>query len=83
MRGFIMKGIGGAFAMFTKKEADRKNPESEHNNNLKYNKAQFAESRQLNRMEKDILAAVLLEQQTYTMEEAQQHIQQFMNGEAQ
>ncbi|OPG94204.1 hypothetical protein B2I21_33625 [Chryseobacterium mucoviscidosis] len=69
--------------MFTKKEADRKNPELEHNNNPKYSKAQFAESRQFGRMEKDILAAVLLEQETYTMEEAQHHIQQFMNGEAQ
>jgi hypothetical protein len=78
-----MKGIGGALAMFTKKETARKNSESEQHNNQKYNKAQFAESRQLSRMEKDILAAVLLEQETYTMEEAQQHIQQFMNGEAQ
>jgi hypothetical protein len=78
-----MKGIGGALAMFTKKESDPKNPEAQQKNNQKYNKAQFAESRQLSRMEKDILAAVLLEQETYTLEEAQQHIQQFMNGEAQ
>ncbi|MBD8838708.1 hypothetical protein IFU39_12855 [Paenibacillus sp. CFBP 13594] len=79
-----MKGMGGSLAMFSKKEADRKNLEAEElHNNPKYNKAQFAESRQLSRIEKDILAAVLLEQQTYTMEEAKQHIQQFMNGEAQ
>ncbi|MDK8191542.1 hypothetical protein QP794_15755 [Paenibacillus sp. UMB7766-LJ446] len=65
--------------MFTKKEPERKISAS----NQKYSKAQFAESQQLNRMEKDILTAVLLEQQTYTIEEAQQHIQQFMNGEAQ
>lgn len=78
-----MKGIGGALAMFTKKELDPKNLGTKQETNPKYSKAQFAESRQLSRMEKDILAAVLLEQQTYTMEEAQQHIQQFMNGEAQ
>ncbi|MDQ0722230.1 hypothetical protein QF049_003491 [Paenibacillus sp. W4I10] len=73
--------------MFTKKEPDPKNPETKQKNNQqtnpKYSKAQFAESRQLSRMEKDILAAVLLEQETYTLQEAQQHIQQFMNGEAQ
>ncbi|MGW7160972.1 hypothetical protein [Paenibacillus taichungensis] len=79
-----MKGIGGALAMFTKKETDRKNLEAEEkHNDTKYSKAQFAESRQLSRMEKDILAAVLLEQKTYTLQEAQEHIQQFMNGEAQ
>lgn len=78
-----MKGIGGALAMFTKKEPDLKKPEAQQKNNQKYSKAQFAESRQLSRMEKDILAAVLLEKQTYTLQEAQQHIQQFMNGEAQ
>ncbi|KAA8747319.1 hypothetical protein [Paenibacillus sp. UASWS1643] len=69
--------------MFTKKEPDPKNPEAKQKNNQKYSKAQFAESRQLSRIEKDILAAVLLEQETYTLQEAQQHIQQFMNGEAQ
>ncbi|WP_336759292.1 hypothetical protein [Paenibacillus sp. USHLN196] len=69
--------------MFTKKEPDTKKTEAQQKNNQKYSKAQFAESRQLSRIEKDILAAVLLEQETYTMEEAQQHIQQFMNGEAQ
>ncbi|MDT9721383.1 hypothetical protein QVE09_21000 [Paenibacillus sp. ClWae2A] len=69
--------------MFTKKEPDPKKPETQQKNYQKYSKAQFAESRQLSRMEKDILAAVLLEQEAYTMEEAQQHIQQFMNGEAQ
>ncbi|WP_419891388.1 hypothetical protein [Paenibacillus xylanexedens] len=69
--------------MFTKKEPDLKKPEAQQKKNKKYSKAQFAESRQLSRIEKDILAAVLLEQQTYTLEEAQQHIQQFMNGEAQ
>jgi hypothetical protein len=79
-----MKGMGGALAMFTKKEGDRKNLEAEElHYNPKYSKAQFAEARLLSRLEKDILAAVLLEKQTYTMEEAQQHIQQFMNGEAQ
>jgi hypothetical protein len=78
-----MKGIGGALAMFTKKEPDLKKPEVQQKNNQKYSKAQFAESRQFSRMEKDILAAVLLEQETYTLQEAQQHIQQFMNGEAQ
>lgn len=78
-----MKGIGGVLAMFTKKDPDRKSLESNKATNQKYSKAQFAESRQLSRLEKDILAAVLLEQQTYTVEEAQQHIQQFMNGEAQ
>lgn len=78
-----MKGIGGAFAMFTKKESERKSQESNKATIQKYSKAQFAESRQLSRVEKDILAAVLLEQETYTLEEAQQHIQQFMNGEAQ
>lgn len=78
-----MKGIGGALAMFTKKEPDPKNPEAKQKNNQKYSKSQFAESRQLSRIEKDILAAVLLEQETYTLQEAQQHIQQFMNGEAQ
>lgn len=79
-----MKGIGGALAMFTKKETDRKNHEAyQQHNDTKYNKAQFAEARQFSRLEKDILAAVLLEQQTYTVQEAQQHIQQFMNGEAQ
>lgn len=78
-----MKGIGGALAMFTKKEPDPKKPEAQQKNNQKYSKAQFAESRQLSRIEKDILAAVLLEQETYTLQEAQQHIQQFMNGEAQ
>ncbi|WP_091015487.1 MULTISPECIES: hypothetical protein [Paenibacillus] len=79
-----MKGIGGALAMFTKKEADRKNYEVEQqHNDTRYNKAQFAEARLFSRLEKDILAAVLLEQQTYTVQEAQQHIQQFMNGEAQ
>ncbi|SDL24070.1 hypothetical protein SAMN05428961_104374 [Paenibacillus sp. OK060] len=69
--------------MFTKKELDPKNLGTKQKINSKYSKAQFAESRQLSRMEKDILAAVLLEQETYTMEEAQQYIQQFMNGEAQ
>ncbi|ETT38697.1 hypothetical protein MHI48_06475 [Paenibacillus sp. FSL H7-0942] len=69
--------------MFTKKEPEPKNLEAQQKNNQKYSKAQFAESRQLSRIEKDILAAVLLEQQTYTLQEAQQHIQQFMNGEAQ
>lgn len=79
-----MKGIGGALAMFTKKETDRKNLEAEEKHNeTKYSKSQFAESRQLSRIEKDILVAVLLEQETYTLQEAQQHIQQFMNGEAQ
>lgn len=78
-----MKGIGGALVMFTKKEPNPKNPEAQQRNNQKYSKAQFAESRQLSRMEKDILAAVLLDQQTYTLQEAQEHIQQFMNGEAQ
>jgi hypothetical protein len=78
-----MKGIGGALAMFTKKEQDLKDPEAQQKNNPKYSKSQFAESRQLSRMEKDILAAVLLDQQTYTLQEAQEHIQQFMNGEAQ
>jgi len=78
-----MKGIGGALAMFTKKKPDSKNPETKQKNNQKYSKAQFAESRQLSWIEKDILAAVLLEQETYTLQEAQQHIQQFMNGEAQ
>jgi hypothetical protein len=78
-----MKGIGGALAMFTKKEADRKNLEvDQQHNDTKYRKAQFAEARQFSRLEKDILAALLLEQQTYTVQEAQQHIQQFMNGEA-
>lgn len=70
--------------MFAKKETDRKNLEvDQQHNDTKYNKAQFAEARQFSRLEKDILAAVLLEQQTYTVQEAQQHIQQFMNGEAQ
>ncbi|MEO2260713.1 hypothetical protein ABGV43_27820 [Paenibacillus amylolyticus] len=69
--------------MFTKKEQDPKKQEAQQKNNPKYSKSQFAESRQLSRMEKDILAAVLLDQQTYTIEEAKQHIQQFMNGEAQ
>ena len=78
-----MKGIGGALAMFTKKEPEPKTPEAQQKNNPKYSKAQFSESQQLSFIEKDILAAVLLEQQTYTLEEAQQHIQQFMNGEAQ
>jgi len=78
-----MKGIGGALAMFTKKEQDSKKTEAQQKNNQKYSKVQFAESRQLSRIEKDILAAVLLEQKTYTLQEAQEHIQQFMNGEAQ
>ncbi|MGE6667598.1 hypothetical protein [Paenibacillus xylanexedens] len=69
--------------MFTKKEPDLKKPEAQKKNNQKYSKAQFAESRQLSRIEKDILVAVLLEQETYTLQEAQEHIQQFMNGEAQ
>ncbi|MFS0870670.1 hypothetical protein [Paenibacillus xylanilyticus] len=69
--------------MFTKKESEMKFPESTQKNDQKYSKAQFAESRQLSRIEKDILAAVLLENGTYTIEEAEQHIQQFMNGEAQ
>ncbi|WP_342572126.1 hypothetical protein MKY85_06325 [Paenibacillus sp. FSL R5-0749] len=69
--------------MFTKKEPDPKKTDTPQKNNPKYSKAQFAESRQLSLIEKDILAAVLLEQQTYTLQEAQQHIQQFMNGEAQ
>jgi hypothetical protein len=78
-----MKGMGGVLAMFTKKEPEIKFTESNQITNQKYSKAQFAESRQFGRMEKDVLAAVLLEQQTYTIEEAQQHIQQFMNEEAQ
>lgn len=78
-----MKGIGGALAMFTKKEPDPKKQETQQKNNQKYSKAQFSESWQLSRIEKEILVAVLLEQETYTMEEAQEHIQQFMNGEAQ
>ncbi|MGO4730835.1 hypothetical protein [Paenibacillus sp. 2KB_22] len=69
--------------MFTKKEPDPKKTDTPQKNNQKYSKSQFAESRQLSRMEKDILAAVLLDQQTYTLQEAQEHIQQFMNGEAQ
>ncbi|MEK4525017.1 hypothetical protein CXK86_17195 [Paenibacillus sp. BGI2013] len=69
--------------MFTKKEQDLKKTETPQKNNHKYSKAQFSESQQLSFIEKDILAAVLLEQQTYTLQEAQQHIQQFMNGEAQ
>lgn len=78
-----MKGMGGVLAMFTKKEQGMKFPESNQTINQRYSKVQFAESRQLGRMEKDILAAVLLENETYTIEEAQQHIQQFMNEEAQ
>lgn len=78
-----MKGMGGVLAMFTKKETETNAPESKQKNDQKYSKAQFAESRQLSRIEKDILAAVLLENETYTIEEAQQHIQQFMNEEAQ
>ncbi|MGF9697553.1 MULTISPECIES: hypothetical protein [Paenibacillus] len=78
-----MKGMGGVFAMFTKKEPESKLSETKQKNNQKYSKAQFAESRQLSRIEKDILAAVLRENVTYTVEEAQQHIQQFMNEEAQ
>ncbi len=78
-----MKGMGGVLAMFTKKEPDSKKPESQQITNQRYSKAQFAESRQLSWIEKDILAAVLLENETYTIEEAQQHIKQFMNGEAQ
>jgi len=82
-----MKGMGGVLAMFTKKEAENKFPKSsqniDQNIDLKYSKAQFAESRQLSRIEKDILAAVLLEKETYMIEEAEQHIKQFMNGEAQ
>ncbi|MEK3706736.1 hypothetical protein MKY87_22070 [Paenibacillus sp. FSL R7-0198] len=69
--------------MFTKKEPDPNKPEAQQKNNQKYSKSQFAESRQLSRIEKDILGAVLLEQETYTLQEAQEHIQQFMNGEAQ
>jgi hypothetical protein len=46
-------------------------------------KEQFAEARQFSRLEKDILAAVLSEEKTYTVLEAQQQIQQFMNEEAQ
>ncbi|MBY0219463.1 hypothetical protein H7K30_23105 [Paenibacillus illinoisensis] len=57
-------------------------PKSTQATNQKYSKAQFAESRQLSRIEKDILAALLRENVTYTVEEAQQHIQQFMNEEA-
>lgn len=79
-----MKGLGGAMAMFTKKETDRKNLEADQQpNDTKYNKEQFTEARQFNRLEKDILAAILSEKKTYTVQEAQQHIQQFMNGEAQ
>lgn len=78
-----MKGMGGVLAMFTKKEPEINAPESNQTTNHKYSKVQFAESRQLSRIEKDILAAVLLENVTYTVEEAQQHIQQFMNEEAQ
>ncbi|PAD29806.1 hypothetical protein [Paenibacillus sp. 7523-1] len=69
--------------MFTKKEPGINTPESNQTTNQKYSKAQFAESRQLSRIEKDILVAVLRENVTYTVEEAQQHIQQFMNEEAQ
>ncbi|MBM6382838.1 MAG: hypothetical protein JSY10_02435 [Paenibacillus sp.] len=69
--------------MFTKKEPDSKKPETQQKNDQKYSKIQFAESRQLSRIEKDILVAVLRENVTYTVEEAQQHIQQFMNEEAQ
>lgn len=78
-----MKGMGGVLAMFTKKEPEINAPESNQTTNQKYSKAQFAESRQLSRIEKDILAAVLRENVTYTVEEAQQHIKQFMNEEAQ
>ncbi|WJH30960.1 hypothetical protein N6H13_10470 [Paenibacillus sp. CC-CFT742] len=78
-----MKGMGGVLAMFTKKEPEINAPKSTQATNQRYSKVQFAESRQLGRMEKDILAAVLLENETYTVEEAQQHIQQFMNEEAQ
>nr|WP_154982699.1 hypothetical protein [Paenibacillus xylanexedens] len=81
-----MKGIGGAFTMFTKKETDQKKnleeTEQQHND-TQYKKERFAEARQFSRLEKDILAAVLSEEKTYTVQEAQQHIQQFMNGEAQ
>lgn len=78
-----MKGMGGVLAMFTKKEPEMKFSESNQTTNHKYSKEQFTESRQLSRIEKDILAAVLRENVTYTVEEAQQHIQQFMNEEAQ
>lgn len=79
-----MKGLGGAMAMFTKKETERKNLEAvQQSIDTKYNKAQFAEARQFDRLEKDILAAILSEEKTYTVQEAQQHIQQFMNEEAQ
>ena len=78
-----MKGMGGVLAMFTKKEPEINAPESNQTIDQRYSKIQFAESRQLSRIEKDILAAVLLENVTYTVEEAQQHIQQFMNEEAQ
>ncbi|WP_260504224.1 hypothetical protein [Paenibacillus illinoisensis] len=77
-----MKGMGGVLAMFTKKEPEINAPKSTQATNQKYSKAQFAESRQLSRIEKDILAALLRENVTYTVEEAQQHIQQFMNEEA-
>ncbi|MBY0202975.1 hypothetical protein H7T88_07040 [Paenibacillus cucumis Kampfer et al. 2016] len=56
--------------------------EQQHND-TEYKKEQFADARQFSRLEKDILVAVLSEEKTYTVQAAQQHIQQFMNGEAQ
>ncbi|KAA8783320.1 hypothetical protein EC604_05595 [Paenibacillus amylolyticus] len=81
-----MRGIGGALSMFTKKEStNRENHEEkeQQHNDTQYMKEQFAEARQFSRLEKDILAAVLSEEKTYTVLEAQQQIQQFMNEEAQ
>ncbi|MGF6356445.1 hypothetical protein ABIE27_004363 [Paenibacillus sp. 4624] len=80
-----MKGIGGALAMFTKKETNREKHEEteQQHNDAQYKKEQFADARQFSRLEKDILAAVLSEEKTYTVLEAQQQIQQFMNEEAQ
>lgn len=55
---------------------------AEHSQITNYRKEQFIEAEQFTRLEKDVLAGLLDQKQTYTMEQAQHLLHQFMNEEA-
>lgn len=47
-----------------------------------YRKEQFMQASQFTRLEKDVLAGLLEDESTYTMEQAKEQLNQFMNEEA-
>ncbi|MFD1991560.1 hypothetical protein ACFSGI_16455 [Paenibacillus nicotianae] len=47
-----------------------------------YRKEQFMQASQFTRLEKDVLAGLLEEDSAYTMEQAKEQLNQFMNEEA-